>query len=547
MTFNDFDLHEHLQAGLRDIGYKEPTPIQEKSIPAILGKKDVIGAAQTGTGKTGAFVIPVIQQILENPSEHTQALILSPTRELAQQIDEQIFALGYHTGLSSANVIGGADFSKQAKAIRAGVDIIVATPGRLIDQTKVLDIDFSHIKYLVLDEADRMLDMGFLPDVTKIIDKLPKERQTMLFSATMPDQIQDLANKIMKDPIKIEFEVSTPAKSVEQHAYHVHPRKKVDLVVHLLETLEWDSCIIFSATKRGTDELERTLKKRGINAGSIHGDRDQDERNKALNAFKNKTVPVIVATDVLARGIDIANVSLIVNFDVPRAVDDYIHHIGRTGRYDKEGIAITFVTRNDGKYFHAIKSKVKDQLIEKDMPDELNNRSSSKKKSTRRKKASDNKKHHKKEQSSTSSSDKNEAQNEDDNSNSERKRRRRKPAPKPESAKKQDNSSDNQEKKQDSKDSKSSSGSDRRKGKSGSASSKKDQRSKGKQDKRSASSNNRKKSTSSKRDRKEDKSDEKVIVTPERIKKATKRNQTVRKPSKGIWGIIKSFIPRLRD
>lgn len=344
--------------GLGDIGYSEPTPIQQLSIPVILSKKDVLGAAQTGTGKTGAFVIPILQQILEEPSEGTKALILSPTRELAQQIDEQIFALGYHSGISSATIIGGEDFSRQANAIRAGVDIIVATPGRLIDQTKVLDIDFKNIRFLILDEADRMLDMGFMPDVTRIIDKLPKKRQTLLFSATMPIGIQKLAKDIMINPELIEIELSKPSASVEQQAYLIDGREKLKLTQHLLDVMEWKSCIIFTATKRGTDQLERLLSKKGINVASIHGDRNQDERTKALNDFKNGKVPIIVATDVLARGIDIANVSLIINYDVPRAVEDYIHRIGRTGRYDKTGVAVTLVSKQDTKFFNAIKSKV---------------------------------------------------------------------------------------------------------------------------------------------------------------------------------------------
>ena len=241
MTFKDFELHESLQMGLNDVGYSEPTPIQEQSIPEALKGKDILGAAQTGTGKTGAFVIPIIELILRNPSEGTRALILSPTRELAQQIDEQIFALGYHSGISSATIIGGEDFSRQANALRAGVDIIVATPGRLIDQMKVLDVDFSKINFLVLDEADRMLDMGFLPDVNHIIDKLPKERHTMLFSATMPKELQKLMKSVMKDPVKIEIEVSTTSKQVDQRAYHAPPRKKLGTVQDLLDELDWTS------------------------------------------------------------------------------------------------------------------------------------------------------------------------------------------------------------------------------------------------------------------------------------------------------------------
>lgn len=344
--------------GLQDIGYNEPTPIQAESIPITLSGKDLLGAAQTGTGKTGAFVIPILQRILENPSEGTKALILSPTRELAQQIDEQIFALGYHTGLTSATIIGGEDFARQAEAIRAGVDLLVATPGRLIDQMKVLNMDFSHIRFLVLDEADRMLDMGFLPDVNHIIDKLPKNRQTLMFSATMPKEIQKLANSIMKDPEMVRIEVSTPAASVEQRAYMIDGREKLKLTQYLLDELEWTSCIIFTATKRGTDQLERLLVKKGINVASIHGDRDQAERTKALDSFKNGEVPIIVATDVLARGIDIADVSLILNYDVPQAVEDYIHRIGRTGRYDKTGIAVTLVSKKDARLFSAIEKKV---------------------------------------------------------------------------------------------------------------------------------------------------------------------------------------------
>ncbi|MEX0844539.1 MAG: DEAD/DEAH box helicase [Balneolaceae bacterium] len=380
MTFNDFDFHDEIKAGLRDIGYTEPTPIQEQTIPIILDKKDLIGAAQTGTGKTGAFVIPILNQILDNKSEFTQALILSPTRELAQQIDEQIFALGYHTGISSATIIGGEDFGKQAKAIRAGIDIIVATPGRLIDQTKVLDIDFSHIKYLVLDEADRMLDMGFLPDVTKIIQKLPNKRQTLLFSATMPEQIKQLAREFMNDPEKIEIAIEKPSGSISQRAYFVEQREKLELVQDILDELEWESCLIFCATKRGVDELERLLVKKGIEAGSIHGDRDQEQRNKSLHEFKSGNVPVIVATDVLARGIDIDNISLIINFDVPRQVDDYVHRIGRTGRYDKTGIAITFVNKKDRRAFSAIQDKVGDQLEILDMPSNKKSVSQDKKK-----------------------------------------------------------------------------------------------------------------------------------------------------------------------
>ena len=362
MHFKELNLHELLQAGLDDVGFQEPTPIQEQCIPLLLQGHDVLGAAQTGTGKTGAFVIPVLELMLKEKKEHIRTLILSPTRELAQQIDEQIFALGYHTGTTSATIIGGEDFGKQAEAIRAGVDILVATPGRLIDQMKVLDIDFSGIEFLILDEADRMLDMGFLPDVQHIIDKLPKTRQNLLFSATMPKDIHKLASKIMKDPKKVEIEVSTTSNSVEQKAYLLDGREKLRFIQRYFGHHEWNSCIIFTATKKGADQLVNALKKIDVEAVGIHGDRDQNERNIALQAFKNGKVSVIVATDVLARGIDISDVSMIINYDVPRAVEDYIHRIGRTGRYDKEGTAVTLVNRQDQKYFEAIEKKVRNAL-----------------------------------------------------------------------------------------------------------------------------------------------------------------------------------------
>ncbi|MEQ8525450.1 DEAD/DEAH box helicase [Gracilimonas sp.] len=506
MTFNEFDFKDELKAGLRDIGYTEPTPIQEQTIPIILQKKDIIGAAQTGTGKTGAFVIPILQQILENPSEHTQALILSPTRELAQQIDEQIFALGYHTGISSANIIGGEDFSQQAKAIRSGVDIIVATPGRLIDQTKVLDIDFSHIKFLVLDEADRMLDMGFLPDVTKIIKKLPKERQTLLFSATMPKEITDLANQFMNNPEKVELAIEKPSGSIKQQAYFVDQKQKLSLIQSVLDGLKWDSCIIFCATKRGTDELERLLIKKGIKAGSIHGDRDQDERNKSLHEFKSGQVPVIVATDVLARGIDIADVSLIINYDVPRAVDDYVHRIGRTGRYDKTGVAVTFVNKKDKRAFKAIQDKVGDQLEILDLPSAKKTEPQDKKQSGKQ-----DEKRSQKPQEST----KKKKSDSNDKKNTSKPKQEKKPAKK--MTKKEIAEANKKVQNLGSVDVV-------LKGSSKDNSNKKSEKTKPEKPKRS------------------DNGKQEPVIPAERITKATKRNQNSPKPAKGLWGLIKALF-----
>jgi len=368
VSFNSFSLDENILSGLQDLQYKSPTPIQEKSIPLILEGHDVLGSAQTGTGKTGAFVIPLLQKILQSEAEGTQALILAPTRELARQIDEQIVAIGYHTGVTSAIVIGGSDFAAQAKAIRAGVDVIVATPGRLLDQMNVLNVDFSKIHYFVLDEADRMLDMGFLPDVSKIIDSLPADRQTLLFSATLPEELKKMVGKVMNNPKTVAIAPSKPSESVDQRVYFVSSNQKVKLVEHLFDTLDWETALIFTATKRGTDKLEHRLKKRGIKATSMHGDRSQQERNEALRAFRNKQYPVMVATDVLARGIDIYHISLILNFDFPNNAEDYIHRIGRTGRYDKTGTAITLVQPKARKHYQAIKKVVGDQLEEKELP-----------------------------------------------------------------------------------------------------------------------------------------------------------------------------------
>ena len=500
--------------GLSDIGYSEPTPIQEQSIPEALNGKDILGAAQTGTGKTGAFVIPIIELILRNPSSGTRALILSPTRELAQQIDEQIFALGYHSGISSSTIIGGEDFSRQANALRAGVDIIVATPGRLIDQMKVLDVDFSNIDFLVLDEADRMLDMGFLPDVNHIIDKLPKQRHTMLFSATMPKELQKLMKSVMKDPVKIEIEVSTTSKQVDQRAYFAPPRKKLGAVEDLLDELDWSSCIVFSATKKGTNELERALKKKGINAGSIHGDRSQEERTASLRAFKNGTVPVIVATEVLARGIDIDNVSVIINYDVPRAVEDYIHRCGRTGRYDKEGIAITLVSKADEKYFDPIKKKVGEDLKVLDLPEEKNSseKDSSKEKSkTPIEKKPQTKAKNKKSDSSKPINIEKETVIISTDKEGKVIIELKNKAQKTEKIEKKPTETKKVEKKKVE------------------VKLKKKTKPKKKEDKKE----NKKPKLWSKQDR------------PDRIEKATDRKQKVRKPSKGIWGLIKSFIPKL--
>ncbi|MGM0546160.1 MAG: DEAD/DEAH box helicase [Bacteroidota bacterium] len=544
MSFEKFDLSDELMMGLRDLRYQEPTPIQDECIPLILDGKDVIGAAQTGTGKTGAFVIPLLQKITQNTSDHTQALILSPTRELAQQIEEQIFALGYHTGITSATVTGGSDYGTQVKAIRAGVDIIVATPGRLIDQMNVLNIDFDGLEYLVLDEADRMLDMGFLPDVMKIVEQLPKERQTMLFSATMVEEVQKVVDQVMIDPVEVEFEVSKPADSVDQQIYFVHPKKKLNLFEQLFDAEKYKTAIVFCATKRGTDEVERMLKKRGVNAVSMHGDRDQDERNKALRMFKNKTHPVMVATDVLSRGIDIDDVSLIVNFDVPNNPEDYIHRIGRTGRYDKEGTAITFVSNKDKKYYYAIKDVVGDQLSVKDLPEENNKseREKQKQKSadeqqSQRKpaeKTQNNKKPVSREESKFATNGKKKkesAKPKKQDSPSKKKGEKKELKPRPERLRDLSIKKPEPQKKSKKSDSKDQKDSEEQKGKKSSP-------------KKNNSGRSGKKISIPRHIREAEEQQEENIFQPEIIEKAVSRNRRALKPAKGFWGVIKSMFPK---
>ncbi len=529
MKFTEFNLDESLIAGLNDLQFNEPTPIQEQAIPIVTKGTDLIATAQTGTGKTGAFVIPIMQRVLESERKGIKALILSPTRELASQIDEQIFAIGYHAGITSATVIGGSDFSQQAKALKAGVDIIVATPGRLIDQNKVVGIDFSDLEYFVLDEADRMLDMGFLPDMKKIISWIPENRQTLLFSATMPNEIKSLAGSIMKNPETIEIERSKPNQNVEQRAYRLKSNQKIPLVKKIFSNVEWESCIIFTSTKKGTDELQRLLKREGMKAASIHGDRTQNERNAALQAFKNGEVPVIVATDVLARGIDIKGVSIILNYDVPNNTDDYIHRIGRTGRYDKSGIAITFVSKRDSKTFSYIQ-KIKDNKLKTiQLPESFNDKSefswdeefkngdqkSQKDSSSRSTKGSSGKKSDKKTSDRSDSSTQ--------NSQPAKKQKKSKP-------KKQEKQTKSDKPDQKDNKSRTQNGSENQ--------SKKSKKEAPKQSKTTPKPSVEK--TVEAETKKEN------VVIPPAIDKAAERNKYTRKPAKGVWGIVKSFIPKFK-
>ena len=542
MKFTDFNLSDELIAGLNDLQFKEPTKVQEQSIPIVAEGKDLIAAAQTGTGKTGAFVIPIMERVLKSDRKGIKALILSPTRELATQIDEQIFAIGYHAGISSATVIGGSDFSQQARALKAGVDIIVATPGRLIDQYKVLGIDFSSLEYFVLDEADRMLDMGFLPDMKKIISWLPEKRQTLLFSATMPNEIKKLAGSIMKNPELVEIERSKPSQSVEQRAYRLRSKQKVSLVKKIFDDIKWDSCIIFTSTKKGTDELQRLLKREGIKAASIHGDRSQDERNKALQAFKNGQVPVIVATDVLSRGIDIKEVSMIINYDVPNNTDDYVHRIGRTGRYDKSGIAVTFVSKRDSGTFSQIE-KIKGNSIKTiSLPQNFGDNSDFSWESDFTKGSQ------KESQEKDQSKDQNQLKKKSDKGRSKSSQTKHVDS--------KDRSESNGRKKQTAQD-KRSAGKTAKKSPAESKRNSNSSRSTGNKNRQDRQTVNRSKKSASddnreleERKKREQAQKEKIaeldkVAIPPSISKAAERNKNSLKPAKGVWGIIKSFIPKL--
>ncbi len=366
MTFSDFNFDPQLFEGLQSMGYVKPTPIQQQAIPLILEHKDLIACAQTGTGKTASYLLPVLQHISLTDKKHTKALILAPTRELAQQIDQQVEGLAYFAGISSIAVYGGGDgmiYEQQRRAMLDGVDIIIATPGRLIAQLASGAIKLDHLQYLVLDEADRMLDMGFYDDILRIISSLPKERQTLLFSATMPPKIRNLANTILKNPEQINIALSQPAEGISQQVYMVHDPQKVKLITTLLKDGDYKSVLIFCSRKETVKDLNKTLRREGVKAEAFHSDLEQEQRETILRAFKSRQLPVIIGTDVLSRGIDVTGISLVINFDVPPDPEDYIHRIGRTARAETKGTAITFVNERDQRKFSFIET-----LIAKEIP-----------------------------------------------------------------------------------------------------------------------------------------------------------------------------------
>ncbi|MGN6638365.1 MAG: DEAD/DEAH box helicase [Mucilaginibacter sp.] len=375
MTFQDFKFNEHLNEGILSMGYNTPTPVQEMAIPIVLEGKDLIACAQTGTGKTASYLLPVLHKIAEaNEGHKTTALILAPTRELAQQIDQQVEGLAYFTGLSSIAIYGGGDgivYEQQRRGIQNKVDIIIATPGRLIAHLTSGVLKLNHIKYLVLDEADRMLDMGFLGDIMRIIRDVPHHRQTLLFSATMPGPIRKLASTILKHPEQINLATSQPAEGINQQIYKVHNEQKSKLVTMLLRNGGYTSTIIFANTKDEVKRLSKELKAAHIKANAFHSDFEQTEREQILLDFKNRELPVIIGTDALSRGIDVEGIDLVINYDVPSDPEDYIHRIGRTARAETTGTAITLVNERDNRKLKIIEQMIGRSIDEIPLPAEL--------------------------------------------------------------------------------------------------------------------------------------------------------------------------------
>ena len=369
MKFTEFNFGNELQEGLDMMGFEKATPIQEQAIPIIQNNKDLIACAQTGTGKTAAFVLPILDILTkETQNNKVNTIIIAPTRELAKQIDMQIEGFSYFTNSSSYPIYGGGtgvEFDNQKQALQKGSDIIICTPGRLLAHLDFDYFDTSSVKHLILDEADRMLDMGFYDDIMKISNTLPKNRQTLLFSATMPPKIRELANKLLKNPESISLAISKPAEGITQSAYMCHDSQKVNLVREILRAKGKDlsHVLIFASSIKSVREIKTTLNKAGMKASEMHSGLDQDQREQTIRDFKSKKIKILVATDILSRGIDIKGIEIVINYEVPHDEEDYVHRIGRTARADRTGEAITFINPKQVKNFKDI-----EKLIEKEVP-----------------------------------------------------------------------------------------------------------------------------------------------------------------------------------
>ena len=364
MHFTELNIIEPILRALKEKNYTHPTSIQEKSIPVVLDRKDILGSAQTGTGKTAAFAVPILQHLYADKQRNgtsgkIKSLVVTPTRELALQIGESFSLYGKYTGLKNAVVFGGVNQASQTSTLRKGVDILVATPGRLLDLMQQGYISLTNVEYFVLDEADRMLDMGFIHDIKKIIAKLPEKRQSLFFSATMPDNIVSLSRKILKNPVKINVSpVSSTADTIQQYLYYTNRSDKNELLLHILQDEQIHQVLLFSRTKHGADRIVRNLKKKRIKAEAIHGDKSQNHRQKVLAQFKDRKIRVLVATDIAARGIDIEKLRYVINFDIPNIAETYVHRIGRSGRAGEAGIAISLCEPEENAFVKEIEKLI---------------------------------------------------------------------------------------------------------------------------------------------------------------------------------------------
>lgn len=369
MSFKQFNLHPQIEAGIQALGYTKPTPIQLQSIPVILNGRDIMGLAQTGTGKTAAFALPILQRLTNGSRKRARVLILAPTRELAEQIHESINELSRATKLKSVAVYGGVNKNPQIKKLREGAEIIVACPGRLLDLITHGDADLSGIEVLVLDEADRMFDMGFLPDIRKISKLLPEKRQTLLFSATMPADIRSLAKDILRDPVILRVDDDSPATTVSHALYPVEQHLKTALLMKLLHETDTESVLVFTRTKHRTTKVARQMKTAGFPVTFLQGDLSQSSRQAALSGFRNGKYQIMIATDIAARGIDVSSISHVINYDMPDTVEAYTHRIGRTGRASKEGDAFSFITPQENNLVWSIEHTLGERIERRTLDD----------------------------------------------------------------------------------------------------------------------------------------------------------------------------------
>lgn len=377
MRFEETYLNDNILDALEDMHFEECTPIQEKCIPEILDGHDIIGVAQTGTGKTAAYLLPILSMLDDGgyPKDAINCIIMSPTRELAQQIDQAMQGFGYYLdGVSCVAVYGGNDgnrYDQEMKSIRMGADVVIATPGRLLSHIRTGHVDFSRVSFFVLDEADRMLDMGFSDDIMQIVKELPKDRQTIMFSATMPDKIQQLARSLLHDPVEVKIAVSKPAEKIQQSAYVCYENQKLGIIRHLFKSGELKRVIIFSGKKDKVKDIARELRQMKINCLPMHSDLTQQERDEVMYEFKAGHTDVLVATDIVARGIDIDDIRMVINYDVPHDAEDYVHRIGRTARADRDGTAITFVNDRDVLRFRRIEQFLGKDVVKVALPEGL--------------------------------------------------------------------------------------------------------------------------------------------------------------------------------